>query len=106
MHRLLSDLLRKRNLTQIDLSSEEKQEFHRWQAVLDQEVTVEKIQEFCRIQKELIEGKWADLDSSKLRNERLLMLHTVYGKILRLIDSTNAERKSVEEELNSLLDTD
>lgn len=105
MHKLLSDLLRKRKLTVSELTSEEKEEFKRWQTVLDDEVTVEKIVEFCNIQMDRIEAQWADLDAKKLKNERLIIMHAVYKKIVMMIEGKKTERQSIEDELNRLLDT-
>lgn len=105
MHTLLYNLLGKRNLQVKDLDPQEKQQFERWNSVLEEEVTVEKVEEFCRIQIERIEAQWENLDSSKLKNERLIIMHTVYGKILRMLKAKKAERRSVEEELVRLLDS-
>lgn len=105
MHKLLHDLLAKRKLKPQDLTPEETAEFRRWTTILDEEVTVEKIVEFCNIQMDRIENEWSELDNKKLKNERLLIMHAVYKKIVRMIDGKKTERKSVEEELNRLLDT-
>jgi hypothetical protein len=106
MHKLLQNLLDKRKLAVNDLTKDELSEFRRWESILHEEVTVEKIDEFCRIQMDQIEQQWHNLDNKKLKNERLLMMHTVYSKIRRMITSAKTERKSVEEELNRLLDAD
>lgn len=106
MHTLLEKLLNKRGLEVKELVAEEKVQFDRWNATLSGEkVTVEKIISFCERQKGLIELQWDNLDNIPLKNERLVILHSVYSKILNMIHAEETERISLEKHLESLIDT-
>lgn len=86
------------------LTTEEKVDFDRWHKILsDGEVTVEKIQRFCVSQKHLIETDWANLNNSKEKNERLIIAHTIYTKLLGVIEQPQSEKEALEKHLNSLL---
>jgi hypothetical protein len=106
-HPLIERLFQKRGVKPDDLTSEEKETFSRWQRILTEDkITPEKIAEFCDIQKGEIEKKFEDLGNSSQKNDRLILLHTVYTKIGKMIRSTGAERESLEQHLNQMLDTD
>lgn len=105
MHHLLDRLLKKKGIKTVDqLTDEEKVVFDRWQGMLgDGEMTVAKIGDFCSNQIHLIESKWKELDNSQEKNQRLIMMHTVYKSILDLINKPKSEREALEKYLSSLL---
>lgn len=107
MHTLLQRLLEKRNVDIKDLQGEEKNTFSKWESMLSgKEVTVEKIADFCKSQVMLIETQWDNLDNPDKKNERLILLHTVYQKIGRLISAEQREREQLEKYLTELIDND
>lgn len=104
MHQLLAKLLSKRNLKKEDLSAEEKGQFQQWQVVLTgEQVTVEKLAEFCHGQLEQIKSQMADLNNSDSKNTRLVLLLSVYTALLGAINAPAKERANLESYLNSLL---
>jgi len=106
MHKILEDLLTKRGVKIESLSPDEKRDFERWNSTLDEgDITVEKISNICQQQIKIIEGKWKDLDNSNQKNERLIIMHTVYKTILSMIKAKAEERKRLEAYLTSLLHT-
>lgn len=106
MHKILSDLLLKRNVDVKELSDVEKADFDRWNGVLSgEEITVPKILEFCVRQKSAIELQWEKTDNTVEKNERLIIAHTMYSKIIRMIQAEEAERKALEKHLTSLIDS-
>jgi len=87
-----------------DLSADEKQQFDSWNKVLSEgPITVEKIVDFCKAQKGFAETKLSDLDNSTQKNERLIILNNVYGKIIGLVERPQVEKESLEKYLNSLI---
>ena len=105
MHKLLHDWLLKLNVKPGELSGEEKETFDRWNAVLGgEELSVEQIATFCEGQKQEIEKRFEDLDNSPQKNERLILLFTVYNNIIQALHAGEQERKSLEEHLTKLLD--
>ncbi len=107
MNKILEDLLKKRGVKLENLSKEEKETFDRWNSVLNEgDVTVEKIQSFCKHQVGMIENKWKDLDNKEIKNERLIVMHTVYKSILQMIKSKKGDRERLEGRLVSLLHTE
>lgn len=105
MHKILSDLLLKRKVDPKELSEAEKVDFDRWNSVLSgEEITVPKILEFCTRQKSAIELKWENVDNTVDKNERLIGMHTIYSKIIRMIQAEEAERIALEKHLTSLID--
>lgn len=106
MEKILHDILAKRQLDVKDLTEDEKRDFDRWNAILnDKDVTVKHISEFCENQKAIIEKQWADTNNPTQLNERLIIYHTVYSKIQKLISSSKSERESLIKHLNSMLDS-
>ena len=107
MHHLLSKLLKKRGIEKVtDLSQSEAEDFDRWNKVLSEgEVTVKKIEDFCRNQISFIETQWKNLDNSTQKNERLIALHTVYSSILSAIQAPLDSREKIERFLKELLDS-
>ena len=107
MHTLLEKLLGKRNIKQEELSNEEKPIFDKWNKVLSNEqITVSKIKEFCQTQKDLIESQWSNLDNSSQKNDRLVLMHTIYSKLARATEADKTERESLERYLNQLIDSE
>ena len=105
MHNLIEKLLNKRGIKNVtELQPEEKATFDKWSGILTDEVTVDTILEFCKNQLNLIELQWKDLNNSKEKNERLILLHTVYKTLVDIITSPKAERMSLEKYINQLLD--
>lgn len=105
MHKLLTKLLQKRNIETIEqLDPEEKQTYESWQGILSKEtLTLEDLQIFCRSQIGVIESKWSDLKVEQTRKAELIPYHTVYKLILAAIDSPQAARKALEDQLNQLI---
>ncbi|MAD98703.1 MAG: hypothetical protein CMB99_15375 [Flavobacteriaceae bacterium] len=108
MHPLIAKLLEKRgieDLSQLDLESGEKATFQQWEQILSEgKITVDKIAEFCGRQLKVIEKQWRELDNDKVKNERLVIQHTVYSSILEAIEAPQAERESLERRLQKLVD--
>lgn len=100
---LISKLLEKRNITNIDeLSTEEKATLEGYKTVLSGKLlTVEIIKKFCESQIKIIENKFAEGD----------MTHDVYHKaclhvylnLLKVIEAPEAERESLERHLTQLI---
>lgn len=105
MHSLISKLFEKRNIKDTkDLDEAERVTFDRWERILSgSEVTVAKIAEFCRAQRKIIETGWSDLSSPPINNGRRIILHSLYGTLLDVIEGPKAEREALEKYLNSLL---
>lgn|SRR3990167_9529004 len=105
MHSLLSKLLQKRNIKHVDeLSNEEKDQFQRWQSVLTGErVTVDKVDLFIKGQIASIESQMKNLDNTPQKNERLILLFSVYKAISEALKAPEKEREVLEQYLTSLL---
>jgi hypothetical protein len=99
---LLDKLLNKFNVNNIEeLSTEERETFEHYQAVLKgEELTVDSIKNFCESQINIIES------SCDGRNPLTMMqqacLH-VYINILKVIDAPSVERESLERMLVQLI---
>jgi len=107
MHNLLTKLLQKRRIKDItELSKEEKADVDKWQKILsEEEITVDKIVAFCKAQIKIIETNWKNLDNQSTKNERLIVLHTVYSTLIEVIGAPKIERETLEKYLNDLLQT-
>ena len=114
MHALLSKLLSKRGVDKESLDTKplfqgapsEKEQFFQWEKILSGgDLTVDKIRDFCKDQIKAIEGQWKDLNNSKEKNERLILMHTVYSTIIKSIESPQAERESLEKYLINLINS-
>ncbi|OGT23552.1 MAG: hypothetical protein A2W47_04565 [Gammaproteobacteria bacterium RIFCSPHIGHO2_12_38_15] len=110
MHNLLLRLLEKRGVKKEELKSDEnpllneKLKFEEWDKVLSEgEVSVDKIKEFCKNQIKIIEVQWKNLDNDTKKNERLIILHTVYSTLINLIESPQTEKENLEKYLTELL---
>jgi hypothetical protein len=106
MHILLEKLFKKRGIEKVeDLSSEEKAQFDSWHRVLTNEpVTIPKLKEFLASQKSLIEAEFGEISNSSQKNDRLVLQHAIYSKLLRVIDADKLERESLEKYLTNLID--
>jgi len=106
MHKLLVDIFTKRKIENIkDLSQEEQDTYDKWNRILsDGDVTVLKINTFCKHQVALIEKKWASINNDQSQKGNLIPIHTVYKTISKMIESPRSERESLEKYLNQLLD--
>ena len=102
---ILDKILMKRGIKDVsELSEEERGTFENWKAVLSEEnVTVEKIKEFCLLQIGMVEAQFKNLDNTAEKNGRLILLHSVYSSILGAIDGPAEQRKALEKHLTTLL---
>ena len=106
MNNLLTRLLTKKKLTKDQLSPEEKADFQRWEVILSEgELTIDKIMNFCDAQLNIIEGQFKDLDRTEKKNERLILLHSVYKTLRNIGNATNKEKENLENYLNNLINT-
>ena len=105
MNSLLTKILNKRGIKDTtQLIAEEKETYKEWDRVLSEEpVTVDRIKQFCEAQIGKIEAQWENIDNTSLKNERLIIVHTVYSALSKLITSPQVERMRLEEYLNKLL---
>ena len=113
MLNLLSKYLTKLVITREQLDAKpiipgqlsEKEQFEKWNKILseEEEVSVKKIEEFCQSEINKIEARWQDLDNITLKNERLIIAHTIYRNILRAIKEPKVEREVLENYLNQLV---
>lgn len=101
----LSRLLEKVGIANInDLSSEEKATYENYEKVLSkEELTLEDVKEFCRVQVGKIEEKWRDLNIESFKKEDLIPYHTVWKSILLAIESPKVVRESLEKQLTELI---
>lgn len=113
---LLSKLLNKRGVNNLsDLSNEpmpdgspsEKQQFEHWQRILstNKDVTVDNLVTFCEYQLKQIDSQLESLDNKPTKIERLVLVRTVYKKLIEAIKAPQTERESLENYLNQLLDS-
>jgi len=102
---LLSRLLEKRGIKdRSELAGEEREQFNRWQGILSGgDITVDKIKEFCETQKSIIDTQFENKDNSVQKNERLIVAHTIYSKLIRLITAPQSEKEALEKYLEALL---
>ena len=104
---ILDKLFEKRNISEVTkLDEGEKHTYDNWRKILSEgEITVEKINEFCQSQVSIIEGKWRELDNTAIKNERLIITHTIYKTIIDAISKPQKERENLEQYLQKLLDS-
>ena len=101
---LINKLFEKRGIKPEELSKEEKDTIEQWQKILSEEtITLESVLEFCENQVGNIERQFKDLDSSKNKIEKLVLLHSVYASLRELIKSPKAQRESLVKYLTSSL---
>lgn len=104
MHNLLTKIFAKRGIKDItELDKDERETFETWNKILSEgEMTVEKIQEFCQSQIDVIENKWKDLDIEQTKKAEWIPIHNVYSAILLAIKSPKAARENLEKQLIEL----
>lgn len=101
---IISKLLEKRGVKPEELSSEEKATLKTWELTLSKgEITVPSISAFCEANIMQIESQFKDLENSKNKIERLVLLHSVYKSMLGIINSPKHEKENLENYLQSLL---
>lgn len=107
MNGLLSRLFEKKGIKDAtQLSSEEQEVFKRWQKILSEgEVTLASLLAFLESQIGTIERQFKDLDITKEKIERLVLLHGVYSTLRDVISKPKADKVALEEYLNKLLST-
>jgi len=111
MNPLLEKYLEKKGISDVnelkeddDPNLNERTTFDNWEAVLSgTEVTVDTISEFCESQITLIENLWENLENTPEKNERLILMHVVYRKFLKLITAAEKKRAEVEAQITALL---
>ena len=105
MHQLLAKYMRKFGITPDNMTEEERQTIERWSPILNEEaVTVEKIVEFCKRQKSLIESKWENRERDRSNDPFLADIHAMYSLLTRMIESPKNERIALEKRLEQMLD--
>ena len=104
MHQLLDKILNRRGIKNIsELSGEEKNTFDKWESVLTGEITTEKIREFCIQQRaKMIDEELGNFNNSERKDNFIKAIIHVYSKLIKLIDSPEVERKSLERYLDQL----
>jgi|SRR6185312_1225988 len=96
----LNKLLDKAGIEKIeDLQPEERATYEHYKLVLTKEVTVETIQEFCQAQIKVIEGKCDGVNP--ITTLQQACIH-VYTNLLKMIETTEKERESLEMMLNQM----
>lgn len=102
---ILSRLLEKKGIKSTEeLTLEERVDFDNWKKILSKEdINLSDVEEFCASNIRNIEAKFKDLDNSKEKLERLVLLHSVYSSLRNLINSPRAEREQLEQYLTQLL---
>ena len=105
MHSLLEKLFKKNGIDSLqDLSDEERKEFDRSRLILSkEELTVKEIKEFCRIQLDIINGRWSDYNIDHSKKSELIPYYTVYNLLLKAIDGPKIAREAEEKRLTALL---
>lgn len=103
---ILEKLMKKRGLDPAKLDDEELKQYKEWRAILTPDpITVDKIKEFAQRQVDVIEAQWANLDNQAIKNERLVLMHTMWRKLIAIIDAPEVEREALERHLEQLLDS-
>ncbi len=101
---ILDKILNKRGITADQLDAEEKATFENWRKILSkEELDINDIREFCKIQLEVIEAKWREINIDQNKKAQLIPYHTVYKMILLAIDSPRSAREQLEQQLNQLI---
>ena len=108
MHTLLTKLLEKRNIkTTKELEVEEKADFDRWDSILQRpDISKEDVEALCEFEIGEMEKELSNLSNTHRKNERLVILLTVWRKIQRLMEGNRAEREALEEYIQKLLDNE
>jgi hypothetical protein len=87
-----------------DLSSDEKATYDNWSKILSEgEITVEKIKEFCKSQKKLIETQYTNPDNTDKKDNILKASLGIYNALIGLIEGPRSEKESLEKYLEQLI---
>lgn len=106
MHILLERLLGRRGIKEEELDDIERANFDKWQKVLsNDQISVERMREFFEVQKQSIEAQFGNIENSSQKNDRLVLLHSVYSRMIRATVADKAERESLERYLDQLIDS-
>lgn len=105
MNTLLAKWLDKLKVKNVnDLSSEEKATFDKWESILSEgEMTVDKIKEFCKTQKAIIETQYSNPDNSSKKDSVLKASLGFYNALIGIIESPKAEKEALEKHLIQLI---
>ena len=83
---------------------EERETFDGWNKILtNKEVAVSDITDLCSFMLKDIEGQFKNLDNSREKTERLVLLYTVYASLRDLIERPATERQNLITYLTKLL---
>ena len=106
MNFLLEKLFKKKGIVDASkLDESEKATYDSWQRTLSEgDMSVDKIQAFCKQQLSIIEGKFKEMDNSAEKNQRLIVSHNIYRALVDTIEKPKNEREQLERYLQSLLD--
>lgn len=100
----VTKLLERRGLKHEDLSAEEKATMEQWRKTLSGgSITAKDVAVFCRIQLANIERQFKDLDATPTKQNRLVLLHSVYTSLMGLINNPQAEKEALEKYLDTLV---
>lgn len=103
MHPLIEKYIKSRGIED-DLTAEEKALVDKWQAILvNKEISIEDIHTFCEAQLALIESQFGSMENSSQKNDRLVLLHSVYKRLLGLLTSKQKEREQLEAHITTML---
>lgn len=87
-----------------DGSPTERQTFDNWKKVLaKEELTLEDLKRFLKIQIGNIEMKWKSYDTPNEKKAEFIPYHTVYKTLEQAISAPVAEREQLENYLNQLI---
>lgn len=95
---ILEQFLQKRGVDNVeDLSDTDKGVLKQYQNVFKKaDTSVADIQKFCQQQIESIETRLDDVDNSPQKQDRLVILLSVYRKIISLIEAPKKEKERLE----------
>ena len=101
----IQSILNKKGVTKLtELTPDERVEYDRWQAIVDgNEVTVDKIKEFCESQIKIIESKYAGGDTTDKQDIFLRTSLHIYLNLLQMINSPEVNRINLEKYLTTIL---
>lgn len=87
------------------MDKDEKETFDRWDFILSSEgdFTVEKLEEFCGKQIEIIEEQFTNPDNSDKKDIYLKACLAVYSALRKMIHTPQAERQALEKYLLQLI---
>lgn len=104
----LKNILKKREVESVaDLNADERQTVtaweNDWKAILAKpDITIDDMRLFCDNQVKIIEWQWRDLNNPDKKNERLILLHTVWSLLRNFLNSKEDSRVALEKYLEQL----